>query len=145
MADRDRFELDLAAALRTYLEEAPTEVRPTELARQFATDYPPGRTSISLWRFAAVSPRAWVLLAVIGLLLVLAAGTLVVGSRLLERTPPLPERLSPLLEGMVTEEVEPGVLRVVNDGVRDLTHPAGDQQRLHGGCHPRRQRLDVEP
>ena len=32
MADRDRFELDLAAALRTYLEEAPTEVRPTELA-----------------------------------------------------------------------------------------------------------------
>ena len=39
MADRDRFELDLAAALRTYLEEAPTEVRPTDLARHFATEH----------------------------------------------------------------------------------------------------------
>jgi hypothetical protein len=124
MAERDPSELDLAAAFRAYLEDAPTEVRPAELARHFATDYPLGRTSISLRRFAAIPHPAWVLLAVIGLL-VLAAGTLVIGSRLLERTPPLPERLSPLLEGIVTEEVEPGVLRVVNDGVRDLTHPAG--------------------
>ena len=30
-----------------------------------------------------------------------------------------------LLSGMVTEEVEPGVFRVVNDGVRDLSYPVG--------------------
>ncbi len=30
-----------------------------------------------------------------------------------------------LLSGMVTEEVEPGVYRVVDDGVRDLTYPLG--------------------
>jgi len=139
MADRDRFELDLAAALQTYLDEAPTEVRPTELARHFATDYPPGRTSISLRRFAAIPRPAWVLLLGAALLAALVGGALLAGSRLLERTPPLPARLPALLErtpplparlpalleGMVTEEVEPGVLRIVNDGVRDLTYPRG--------------------
>jgi hypothetical protein len=37
MAERDPSELDLAAAFRAYLEDAPTQVRPTELAHQFAT------------------------------------------------------------------------------------------------------------
>ena len=99
MADRDRFELDLAAALQTYLDEAPTEVRPTELARHFATDYPPGRTSISLRRFAAIPRPAWVLLLGAALLAALLGGALLAGSRLLERTPPLPARLPALLEG----------------------------------------------
>jgi len=30
-----------------------------------------------------------------------------------------------LLSGMVTEEVEPGVYKVINDGVRDLSYPLG--------------------
>jgi hypothetical protein len=78
------------------------------------------------WRLKpAPELRLLWLLAVIGLLLALVAGTFVVASRLLERTPPLPKQLPALLEGMVTEEVEPGVLRVVNDGVRDLSQPAG--------------------
>ena len=54
MAERDRFELDLADALRAYAEDAPTEVRPTELARQFAAAYPHRRTAIGPWRLAAV-------------------------------------------------------------------------------------------
>ena len=36
---------------------------------------------------------------------------------------PSPMTTDELLSGMVTEEVEPGVLRVVNDGVRDLSYP----------------------
>ena len=36
-----------------------------------------------------------------------------------------PTTTEELLAGMVTEEVEPGVLRVVNDGVRDLSFPVG--------------------
>ena len=62
---------------------------------------------------------AW-MLAIIGLLLALLAGTLVVGSRLLDSREPLPIQMPGLVEGMVTEEVEPGVFRIVNDGVRDL-------------------------
>ena len=38
---------------------------------------------------------------------------------------PSPMTTEELLSGMVTEEVEPGVFRVVNDGVRDLTYPLG--------------------
>ena len=36
-----------------------------------------------------------------------------------------PTMTEELLSGMVTEEVEPGVLRVVSDGVRDLVVPEG--------------------
>ena len=46
MAERDRFELDLATALRAFAENAPTEVHPSELARRFAVEYPHGRTAI---------------------------------------------------------------------------------------------------
>ena len=38
---------------------------------------------------------------------------------------PSPMTAEELLSGMVTEEVEPGVLRVINDGVRDLSYPLG--------------------
>ena len=38
---------------------------------------------------------------------------------------PSPTTTEELLAGMVTEEVEPGVLRVVNDGVRDLVYRVG--------------------
>ena len=37
---------------------------------------------------------------------------------------PSPMTTEELLSGMVTEEVEPGVFRVVHDGVRDLTRDA---------------------
>ncbi len=36
---------------------------------------------------------------------------------------PSPMSTDELLSGMVTEEVEPGVIRVVNDGYRDLSYP----------------------
>ncbi len=86
MAERDPSELDLAAAFRLYLEEAPTEVRPTELARHFATDYPQGRTSIGPWRFAAVPRLAWLALLA-GLLAALLGGALLVGSQMQRRLP----------------------------------------------------------
>jgi len=81
MAERDRFELDLAAALRAYLEEAPTEVRPTELARHIATAYPHGTTTFGPWRFAAIPRLAWVLLLGAALLVALVGGALLVGSQ----------------------------------------------------------------
>ncbi len=36
---------------------------------------------------------------------------------------PSPMSTQELLSGMLTEEVEPGVFRVINDGVRDLSYP----------------------
>jgi len=86
MAERDRFELDLAAALRAYLGDAPTEVRPTELARQFATAYPHRRGALGRWGFGPTPEAAWVLLLA-GLLLALVGGTLLVGSQLQRRLP----------------------------------------------------------
>jgi hypothetical protein len=38
---------------------------------------------------------------------------------------PSPMTSEELLSGMVTEEVEPGSYRVINDGVRDIAYPAG--------------------
>jgi hypothetical protein len=80
MAERDPSELDLAAAFRVYLEDAPTQVRPTDLARQFATAYPHGRTRIGAWRFAAVPRLAWLVLLA-ALLAALVGGALLVGSQ----------------------------------------------------------------
>ena len=120
MAERDRFELDLAAALRDYAVDAPTEVRPTEFARHLAETYPHGRGVTGRWSFGLSPVLAWILL-LIGLLVALVAGTLAVGSRLLESRELLPEQPPALLEGMATKEVEPGVFRVFNDGMRDLT------------------------
>jgi hypothetical protein len=126
MAERDRFEFDLAAALRDYAVEAPTEIRPVELARHFADAYPRGGGAVGRWRLVANPLRTvWVLLLLAALLVALVGGTLAVGSRLLESRDPLPKQLPGLLEGMVAEEVAPGVFRVVNDGVRDLTSVEG--------------------
>jgi hypothetical protein len=80
MAERDRFELDLAAALRVYLEEAPTEVRPTELARQFASTYPHRRGAFGPWSFELAPALGWLLLA--ALLVALVGGALIGGSQL---------------------------------------------------------------
>jgi hypothetical protein len=79
MAERDRFELDLAAALRTYLGDAPTEVRPTELAHQLATTYPHGRTALARWGFGRTQAMSWVLLLA-GLLLALVVASLAGGA-----------------------------------------------------------------
>jgi len=129
MPERDRFELDLAAFLRTYAEGAPTDVRPAELAHHFAAAYPRGRGVHVRWSFSPSPALAWMLLLA-GLLLALVAGTLFVGSRLLDRTPRTTTTTERFLSGMVTVEVEPGVLRVVNDGVRDLTPQAGGCERV---------------
>ena len=88
MAERDRFELDLAAAVRAYLENAPTQVRPSELARQFATAYPHRRTALGRWGLSGRRRRApgscscW-----LALLVVLVGGMLVVGSQLGAQAP----------------------------------------------------------
>ncbi|MEI8333735.1 MAG: hypothetical protein WCH74_07765 [Chloroflexota bacterium] len=87
MAERDRFELDLAAALRAYALDAPTEVRPTELAQQFAAAYPHGRTALGPWRPVAVPRVAWLLLLLAGLLAAMVAGMLVAGSQMQRKLP----------------------------------------------------------
>jgi phage baseplate assembly protein gpV len=86
MAERDRFELDLATALRRYAEDAPTQVRPLELARHFSEGHPHRRAGIGHWRLVAVPRLAWMLLLV-GLLAAVAAGMLAVGSQLQRRVP----------------------------------------------------------
>ena len=87
MAERDRFELDLAAALRAYAEDAPTYARPTELARQFAAAYPHRRTSIGPWRLVAVPRPAWVLLLLAALFAAMVAGMLLAGSQIQQKLP----------------------------------------------------------
>jgi anti-sigma factor RsiW len=94
MAERDRFELDVAAAFRAYLEDAPTQVRPAQLARHFAETYPHGRTAFAGWSPLAVRRVAWVLLLAAGLLAALAGGALFVGSQV-DRWPPAVVELSP--------------------------------------------------
>ena len=92
MAERERFELDLADALRTYAESAPTRVRPAELARHFATAYPHRRTLFGAWRPIAVAHPpavvrfAWLLLLLAGLLAATVGGMLIVGSQAEQRT-----------------------------------------------------------
>jgi hypothetical protein len=87
MAEQDRFELDLADALRTYAESAPTRVRSAELARHFATAYPQRRTLFGAWRPIAVArPSAWARFAwlpllLAGLLAATVGGMLIVGSQ----------------------------------------------------------------
>ena len=81
MAERDRFELDLAAALRAYAQDAPTQVRPTELARHFATAYPHRRAALGRWGFGLTPAMAWVLLLAGLLLALVVGGMLVVGSQ----------------------------------------------------------------
>lgn len=112
MAERDRFELDLAAALHAYLEDAPTEVWPTELARQFATAYPRGRRAIGHWGFRLAPRVAWALLLVT-LLATVVAGMLAVGSRLPELRPALVP---------ATAEASPTASAMSADG---LTHALG--------------------
>jgi phage baseplate assembly protein gpV len=86
MAERDRFEVDLTAALLVYLEGAPTQVRPLELARHFAAAHPHRRAGIGHWPLVAVPRIAWILLLA-ALLTALLAGTLFVGSQLQRRVP----------------------------------------------------------
>ena len=80
MAERGPSELDLAAAFRAYLEDAPTQARPTELAHQFATAYPHRRSVLARWGFERTPAATWILLLA-GLLLALVVGGLVVGVR----------------------------------------------------------------
>lgn len=87
MAERDPSELELAAAFRAYLQDAPTHVRPTELARQFAIAYPHRRRTFGTWPFAAAPRLAWTLLVVGLLLAALVGGTLLVGSQLQRNLP----------------------------------------------------------
>jgi hypothetical protein len=86
MAERDRFELDVAEALRAYAEDAPTQVGPTELARHFATAYPHRRTLFGPWRPAEVLRLACLLLLAVSLLAAVVGGTILVGSQLERRS-----------------------------------------------------------
>jgi hypothetical protein len=80
MAEHEPFDLDLADAFRGYLEDAPTQVRPTELARHLATTYPRGRTAFGPWRLGPTARLAW-LVALVGLLAAMVGGMLIVGSQ----------------------------------------------------------------
>jgi hypothetical protein len=94
MAERDRSELDLRAAFRTYLEDAPTQVRPAELARHFAAAYPHRRSGIGRWSFGLTPAMVWLLL-VTGLLLALVAGGMVAGALRQDRALAVIEVLPP--------------------------------------------------
>lgn len=89
MAEREPYpsELDLAAAFRAYLENAPTDIRPIELVHHLATACPHRQTPLSSWHFPAVPRLAWALL-MLAALLAAVAGAAFVGSRLLQPTPP---------------------------------------------------------
>ena len=114
MAEHDRFELDLAAALRAYATDAPTQVRPTELARQFATAYPHGRPVIARWRLGLGPTRALAVLVLLALMLVaLIATALFVG---LQR-PVLLRNVSLAPTGVQVLTSDPGAYtRMVQDG-----------------------------
>ncbi len=62
MAEPDRFEPDLAAALRAYAADAPIDVRPAELVRQLAAAHPRRRVAIGTWRLGLPPVIAWLLL-----------------------------------------------------------------------------------
>ena len=81
MTERDRFELDLADALRAYAEEASLQVHPTELARQLATAYPHGRTRFGAWGLGSTVHLAWVPLSLAGLLIAMVGGMLIAGAQ----------------------------------------------------------------
>jgi hypothetical protein len=105
MAERDRFELDLATALRRYAEDAPTQVRPLELARHLAAAHPHRRSGIGQWRLAAVPRLTWILLMaalLTALLTALLAGTLFVGSQVQRRLPAVvPPVVRPVLPAFI--------------------------------------------
>ena len=134
MADMTAFERQLAARLELLAGPEP-HVDAMASARTAMTIAASRRhlTMFSALKFAA----AGVIVALFsGLLL---AGIL--GSRQEGEMAPAAVTESPslltteaLLSGMVTEEVEPGVLKVVHDGVRDLTTAMGSQLELYAGA-----------
>lgn len=79
MADREISELEIRAAFRSFLEDAPTEVRPAELADEIALAHPHRQGALARWSFVPVSAPAWALL-LLGLLIALLVGTLIVGA-----------------------------------------------------------------
>jgi len=87
MAERDRFERDLGTALNAYAEDAPTQVRPTELARHFASVYPHRRTVLDPGRLLPVLRVAWLLLLTAIVLAAMVGGMLVGGSQLQRKSP----------------------------------------------------------
>jgi hypothetical protein len=87
MSERDRFERDLGTALSAYAEDAPTQVRPTELARHFASAYPHRRTVLDPGRLLPVLRVAWLLLLAAIVLAAMVGGMLVGGSQLQWKPP----------------------------------------------------------
>lgn len=79
MREREPSELDIAMAFRVFLEDAPTEVRPAELADRLARAHPRRRTVIGGWRFELAPSIVWIVLLA-ALLLALVAGTLIAGA-----------------------------------------------------------------
>ena len=78
MAEHDPSELDLRAAFRAYLEDAPTDVRPVDLTHQLATANPHQKGVLGRWGLGLTPALAWTLLLA-GLLLALVTGGLVAG------------------------------------------------------------------
>jgi sugar lactone lactonase YvrE len=119
MAEREPYpsELDLRAAFRSYLEDAPTQVRPAELAHQFATTHPHRRSPIGPWGLTMALRPAWILL-LLAALLAAVVGAAFIGSRLRQSTPPR-DGLAVALVPTGVEVLSPGQARygeVVADG-----------------------------
>jgi len=76
MTEREPSDLELAEAFRAYAEEASTQVRPSELARHFATVYP-HRTGFGPRRLGTTGRLAWVPVLLAGLLITVAGGILI--------------------------------------------------------------------
>jgi hypothetical protein len=95
LRDPDRVRPWLLSVTANDLENAPTEVQPAELARQFAVAYPLRRTGFGAWRSGLPRAFVWILLGA-GLLAAIA-GAALVGSRLLETRSPLVRNDVPLV------------------------------------------------
>ena len=88
MAERDRFEVDLAAALRVYLEGAPTRGAASRAGPALRGGASPQAKQRSARGASAAVPRlAWLVLPLAALLAALVGGTLLVGSQMQRRLP----------------------------------------------------------
>jgi hypothetical protein len=102
MTERDVFEVRLEAAVRGYARRVSSGLDPIEFARQIATAEPRRHgLRIALGRLGIEIPRrAWVLLLLAAVLTALVAGTMLVGSRSVQKlpavVPPVPAVVPPV-------------------------------------------------
>jgi hypothetical protein len=107
MAEREPSGLDLRAAFDAFLEDAPTQVRPAELARGLATTYPVRHGVFRRWDVGQTPAFAWVLLLVALLLALVVGGLVAAGWRLDQASP----------DTTPQTELHPTGIRVIHDEI----------------------------